>query len=187
MMPSSLDPALGFALRLALAGLWGLAVAHKAADPRAFRRAVADYRLVPAPLTGAAAWTLTVCEVALAATLLVPATSAAAALGSAALLGLYALAMGVNLARGRRDLDCGCSAPGRSRPLGEGLLVRNALLAALSLAAALPLAPRSLGWLDAITVAAGAVTLLLLHAGAEAALANAPRSRSLGRRAWSTH
>lgn len=186
-MASSLDPALGWALRLALAGLWGLAFAHKAATPRAFRDAVAGYRLVPAPLTGAVAGAVAACELVLAGALLLPATSPAAALGSAALLALYALAMAVNLARGRRDLDCGCAAPGRSQPLGVGLLVRNGLLAGLSLVAALPLAGRGLGWLDAITVAAAAATLLLLHAGAEAALANAPRSKALGRRAWLTH
>jgi len=91
--------------------------------------------------------------------------------------------MAVNLARGRRDLDCGCSLSGAPRPVGEGLLVRNALLAALSLLAALAPGARSLGGIDLLTVGAGAAALLLLQAGAEAALANAPRSAQLRGRA----
>ena len=187
MTAGVLDPVLAWAVRAALAGIWLLAAGHKLADPGAFRAAVAGYRLVPEALAGAVARSLCVCELGLALGLLVPSVSAAAALASAALLALYAGAMGVNLARGRRDLDCGCAWPGRRRPVGEGLLFRNGLLIAVSLAAVLPPTARSLGWLDGFTVATGATTLLLLHAGAEVALANAPRSRSLGRRAWSTH
>lgn len=186
MTPGPLDPTLAWVLRWALAGVWLLAAVHKAADPGAFRAAVAGYRLVPGPLAGAVARTLFCIELAVAAGLVIPATSGRAGLAGAALLALYAGAMTVNLARGRRDLDCGCSAPGTARPLGEELLVRNGVLAALSLVAALPPASRQLEWLDGFTVAAGAATLLLLHFGTEVALANAPRSRSLGRRAWST-
>ena len=47
------------------------------------------------------------------------------------LLALYAGAMAVNLARGRRDLDCGCAGPGVRRPVGEGLLIRNGALIAV--------------------------------------------------------
>ena len=186
MTPAPFDPALVWALRGALAGVWLLAALHKAADAPAFRAAVAGYRLLPESLAGVIARILCCVELTVGLGLLVPATSVWAGLASAALLALYGGAMAVNLARGRRDLDCGCSAPGTKRPVGEGLLVRNALLAALSLVAALPPAARSFAWLDAFTVVAGAATLLLLHFGAEAALANAPRSRSLGRRAWST-
>ncbi len=186
MTDALLDPALAWALRVALAGIWLLAASHKAADPRAFRAAVAGYRLVPESLVTGVARTLCFGELALALGLLVPAASAPAALASAALLALYAAAMGVNLARGRRDFDCGCAAPGTARPVGEGLLVRNGLLIVVSGLAALPPTPRSLGGLDALTVAAGAATLLLLHAATEAALGNAPRSRSLEERAWST-
>lgn len=186
MTLGALDPTLAWALRWALAGVWLLAAVHKAADPAAFRTAVAGYRLVPEMLTAAVARTLFCIELAVAAGLVIPATSGGAGLASAALLALYAGAMAVNLARGRRDLDCGCSAPGTLRPLGEGLLVRNAVLAALSLVAALPPASRRFEWLDGFTVAAAAATLLLLHFGAEAVFTNAPRSRSLRRRAWST-
>jgi len=182
----STDPALVWTLRLGLAGVWLLAARHKLVDASAFRAAVSGYRIVPELLTGGVAWALIVAELAVALGLLVPATSAPAAAAGAALLVLYTGAMAINLARGRRDLACGCSWPGSSRPVGEGLLVRNGLLGALSLFAMSTPAVRSLGWLDAFSIAAGAATLLLLHAGAEAALANAPRSRALGRRTWAT-
>ena len=183
----SLDPAVLWVLRLALAALWLRAGWHKGRDPRAFRAALAEYRLLPAPLVPAAAALLGLAELALALALLVPAGAAAAAQASAALLLLYAAAMAINLARGRRDLDCGCTGPAAARPLGGELLARNALLAAVSLLAALPATERPLGWLDAPTLALGAATLVVLYAAAETALAQAPASRA--RReggAWST-
>jgi uncharacterized membrane protein YphA (DoxX/SURF4 family) len=180
--PGSFDPALLWALRLALAGIWALAARHKLADLQAFRGAVVGYRLLPEASAGVFATGVCVAEIALVLGLLTPASAGPAALVSALLLALYAGAMAVNLARGRRDLDCGCAGPGFRRPIGEGLLIRNGALIAVSLLAALPPTGRSLNGLDVFTVAVGAATLLLLHSGVEVALANAPGSRALGRR-----
>jgi hypothetical protein len=182
----ALDPTLGWALVLALAGMWTLACAHKLRDPGGFEAALAGYRLLPASGLRGVAWTLIAAEAGVAFALLLPASRGAAAWAGAALLALYSGAIAINLARGRRDFDCGCAARGAARPVGEGLLVRNAVLIGLSLAAALPPAPRSLAWLDGLTIGLGAGTLLLLHAGVEVALANAPRLRTPRRREWST-
>ncbi len=96
------------------------AASHKVRAPAWFRRQVADYRLLPEALHGPAARALPLLEGALALALLWPATRGAAALAALALVALYAAAIGINLARGRHDLDCGCAGPGAPQPLHPG-------------------------------------------------------------------
>jgi hypothetical protein len=178
-MTPALDPALRAALRCALALLWLASAQHKLRDPARFRDALAGYRLVPAPLVRAVAAGIAALELALGLALLLPAAGAAPALATAALLALYAAAIAANLARGRRAIDCGCGA--RPQPLGEGLLVRNAALAGIALAAALPATGRALTGLDAVTALGGAAALAALYAAIDAALATGRLRSGAGR------
>jgi hypothetical protein len=116
-------------------------------------------------------------EGVLAAALFVPALRVAASLGVASVLLLYGFAIAVNLARGRRDIDCGCGGPAGRQTLSEALVLRNALLAAAALASALPLAPRALGWLDALTATAAVASTALLYAAASQLLARPAPTR----------
>jgi len=169
-MTPALDPALRATLRCALALLWLAAASHKLRDMARFRDALAGYQLVPAAAVRAAAGLVAMVELGLGLTLLVPATGAVPVFATGALLGLYSLAISVNLMRGRRTLDCGCGA--RPQPIGEGLVARNAVLVAIALVAALPANGRALVWIDAATIAGGAAALAALYAAADAALAN---------------
>jgi len=180
-MTPALDPALRAALRCALALLWLVSGRHKLHDPARFRDALAGYRLVPARFVHAVAAGVAALELALGFALLLPAAGPAPALATAALLGLYTLAIAANLVRGRRAIDCGCGA--RPQPLGEGLVVRNAVLVGIALLAALPATGRALTWLDAATIVGGAAALAALYAAADAALANGLRSGQLRARA----
>ena len=173
-MTIDLDPALRATLRGALALLWLAAASHKLRAPARFRDALAGYQLVPATAVRAVAALLAALELAIALALIAPGTGAAPALATGALLALYAAAISINLRRGRRAIDCGCGA--RPQPLGEGLVVRNAVLIAIALAAALPANGRSLVWLDAATVAGGAAALAALYAAADATLGNHVRA-----------
>jgi hypothetical protein len=170
----TLDPALIATLRAALALLWLAAAAQKLRDPARFRAALAGYALLPGRSVSAAASLLVLAELALGIALLAP--GPAPALATAALLALYAAAVAINLARGRRAIDCGCGA--RPQPLGAGLVVRNAALAVLALATALPTSARPLVAIDALTVAGGVAALAALYAGLEQALANGARLRT---------
>jgi hypothetical protein len=167
---AALDPALRALLRLALVGVLLAAARHKLADRARFRAALSGYGLLPERLVPGVAAAVPAAEGALALALLAPGLGATPALCTAALLALYAAAIAVNLLRGRRAIDCGCGA--RPRPIGWALVARNALLVALSLAAALPAQARALGWVDALTIAAGAAALALLHAASDALLAS---------------
>lgn len=182
----AVDPALRIALRGALALLFASAAAHKLRDLTGFRAVVANYELLPRRWVDVSSFVLIVAELSIAIGLLHPAHGSHTALAAAGLLVLYAAAISVNIARGRRDIDCGCAGVARRQPLGIGLIVRNGVLVAAALAGALPATPRGLSWVDGITVMASVVTLGLLYAAVETLVANAPgitalmRPRSVG-------
>jgi len=180
----ALDPCLSAVARLSIALVLGVAAVHKLRDPGAFRSALGGYRLLPDALVPAAAVLLAALEVAAAAALALPGSGPAPALLAALLLALYTAAIAVNLARGRRDIDCGCSGPARRQPLGPGLLLRNALLVAAALLGAAPVGARPLLWLDFLTVAAAVAVLGLLYAAADTARAQASLRAAAGERSW---
>jgi hypothetical protein len=186
-----LDPVVVLVLRGAGALLWLSAFLHKARAPARFRSALWDYALLPPAAVDAVAGALIAVEGGLAVALLVPAAAPRAALASAGLLALYGLAIGWNLLRGRRDLDCGCGGAGGPQPLGPALVVRNAVAAALFVLAAAPGTGRGLTVLDAVTAPAAVVVLALLWCAADLAIANGARLRARtrgerGGKAWTT-
>jgi hypothetical protein len=170
------DPVAVLTLRLSLALLFAAAAVHKLRDRRGFRRTLRRYRILPAALVGPAAALLTASEIMVAATL---PFWRVAALGAAAILALYAAAMALNLARGRRDLDCGCMGPAKSTPVSGALVARNLALAAAALASALPPATRPLAWVDALTITAATATAAACWLACERMLALAPAAARL--------
>jgi Methylamine utilisation protein MauE len=150
-----IDPALGLLIVVALALLFAVAAIHKLRNLERFARVLAAYRVVPEAAARRLAWTIPCLELAVAFALPSPPARRWAAGGAAALLILYAASMGLNLARNRRDLDCGCAAAGRRRPIAAWMVWRNLILAAAALAAALPSAARPLAGADLVTVIGG--------------------------------
>lgn len=160
-----LDPVLAWTARLLLAGIFAGATIAKLRAPTAFVGVVQNYRLLPAALAAPVAYALPVLEGLIAIGLLIEATRPAAALLAALLLAVFAIAIAINILRGRREIDCGCFGAELRQRLGWDLVGRNAVLIVLALAvvpASLPV--RALGWLDIVTVAAGALALLVLYA-----------------------
>lgn len=160
--------AAGWIAALLLHAAWA-----KLADLALFHQHLAAYG-VPEPLQPALAWALPLAEATAALGLVTP-WRAAAALGAAALLALYGLAMAWHLARGHR-LDCGCG--GAPLPLSGGLLARNALLAAVGLAAALPTTMRPLALADFAVAGAAVALAALLYAAFHQLLRQQPPRRS---------
>jgi hypothetical protein len=159
-----LDPVPAAIVQLALAALWLAAGLHKLKSPQQFALALTAYALLPEALVSAASWVLPLVELALAGGLLVASSRPYAACASAALLALYELAIGINLRRGRRDLDCGCMGFGAKKRISRALVWRNAALALASLGAGLaPVAVRGLDWVDAWTIVCGVAMLVLLY------------------------
>jgi len=170
-----MDPVLDTTLRVAFALLFAVASSHKLRDAGRFRATLADYRILPASVVPLAAVLMTGVEIGVPVALVASPRRALGPLAAAALLCVYAAAMAVNLARGRRDVDCGCAGPALRRPISCALVVRNAVLAAAVLTTASPLHARPLVWVDALTVAAATAALAALYASLDRLLAQAPR------------
>jgi hypothetical protein len=171
----TLDPALELVLRGALALLLVAGAIGKARDRASFRAAVEGYELLPARAAGVAALVFTALEAALGSALLLPAAFGlrdAAAAGAALLFALYAAAIAVNLARGRREIDCGCGGAAAHLPLSGWLVARNGVLVALALACRAEVSPRALGAVDAPTIAGGVALLALVWVAAHGLLAH---------------
>lgn len=169
------DPALHLIVAAALAVLLASAGLHKLRDARRFAAQLAAYRLLPGPIVAPAGALLAATELGLALALLIPQARPLAALGSAALLVVYAMAMAVNLARGRDHIDCGCG--DRPQPLSPWLVLRNGLLAGLALLLTLPSGERPLGWVDLTLGVPALLTLIIIYLTVEQLLENAHRER----------
>ncbi len=104
---------------------------------------VANYRLLPPALVLPVAYLLPVVEGLVGAALLAGAGPPAAEICAISLLLMFAVAMAVNLMRGRRHIDCGCFQGALRQPLRWALVARNAVMALLLGAAAGPAAADS--------------------------------------------
>lgn len=113
-----------------IALLFARAAWHKLSDFTAFTGFVADYDLMPAGRVNLAAMVLAGLEVLVVVVLLTPGGNVAGAILAIALLGLYAVGMGININRGRDRIECGCG--GAVQPLGWQLVGRNGVLAAIA-------------------------------------------------------
>lgn len=149
-----LDPVLHWTLALCLALLWSSSAWHKHQAPAQFAAALASYQLLPPSLFTPVSRCLPLFEIALAAGLLAPFFRHMAATPGALLLCGYALAMAINLLRGRGDIDCGCN-PGHEQHISWLLVIRNLLLAGASLALLLPVAERAMEPTDMLLVVLG--------------------------------
>jgi hypothetical protein len=171
----AIDPVFSALVSLGLGTLMLAAGIHKMRNRSRFRDAVAAYALVPASLVGPVSFVLPLVEIggAVAALSMAREIGGAGLIGIGALLVLYAAAIGVNLLRGRRDLDCGCFAVGaRHARIRPAMVGRNLLLAtAALLAALLPRMDRPLIWIDVLTLGAAIAVLAVLYFALEAALA----------------
>ncbi len=157
-----LDPTIVWTLRIFLAAVFARALLAKLRAPGEFAAAVAGYELLPRLLSAPIAAALLAAELAVVVGLLVAPVGRAACLAAAGLLLLYTAAIGVNLARGRRDIDCGCAGPRERRSLHELLVARNLLYSSMAaLAAATPVL-RSWIWLDLVTIGLALVVLVAL-------------------------
>lgn len=168
------DPIFINACALAISALLASAATHKVRSPARFRKQLGDYQLLPDALVRPSARLIPLLELAIAFALLVPVSRGWAALSAASLLALYATAIGINLWRGRRDIDCGCAGPDQAQPLRPVLLLRNSVLVALALLASVAPIAREMNVFDGFVTLASAAVALLIYAAADGLAANSP-------------
>jgi thiol-disulfide isomerase/thioredoxin/uncharacterized membrane protein YphA (DoxX/SURF4 family) len=114
-------------VRIALSVVFSLAGITKLMDKAGTREAVKNFG-APETAAPAIAFVLPFVELAIAIGLLFSGSTALSSIGGLLLLGLFVLAISVNLARGQTH-DCHCFGQLYSRPLGWPTLVRNIIFA----------------------------------------------------------
>jgi len=137
-----------------------------------FQGVVANYRLLPAfmvlPFSRALPWL----EIGTAIALMVPNLRELGALAAAGLFMMFAIALAVNVGRGRTYIDCGCvRRPTTANRIGMFHVMRALALAALSLFAAnVPLSISAVTLESALMGLAAAVMFALLYLATDLAV-----------------
>jgi uncharacterized membrane protein YphA (DoxX/SURF4 family) len=156
----SVDPSLPLAARVLGMLVFAAAVYGKLRHRTEFLGVVANYRLLPQLLVRPVAWLVVGLEASVVLSLASdyrPVWGAALAM---ALLAGFAVAIAINIARGRNEIDCGCFRSTLRQPLSVALVARNLLLAVMIL----PLAVTDSGNLEVLQrldgLATGAVLFL---------------------------
>jgi Methylamine utilisation protein MauE len=127
MLPA---PEVWIAVHVFMAVVFAVAAIGKMREWSAFQGVIANYRLLPAFAVRPVAYLLPPAELAVAFALLGGA-AVWPEIAAAALLLLFALAMTVNLLRGRRHIDCGCYSSAQKQSLRWALVCRNVFMALL--------------------------------------------------------
>ena len=177
-----IDPAINGIAQATLALIFLSSAVEKAKDLSWFADVLRQYRLVPESAVWPVAFAIPATELAAAAGLLYAPLQVVAAVVLIGLLLAFSFAVGINLARGRHHIDCGCWGPGAQRSeLSGWLVVRNLALAAVASLLLVPLVAREILWVDFLTVGLATVTLLFLFGSTNRLIANASKLANLRR------
>lgn len=133
------------AARWLIAALFLRAALAKRADPADFRAAVANYRLLPGKAVPFVARAVPAAELAAALLLAVGLGTGIAAGAVAAMLLVFCVAIGTNLARGR-VFDCGCAGFGAPKQISWRHVATNIVMAAAAVAVTVVRTPVAALW-----------------------------------------
>src|SRR5829696_8977147 len=148
--------------RLLLAAVFVVAAATKLADRAGTKQTLVDFG-TPVVLATPLAVLLPLAELITAAALVPIPTAWWGAIGALALLLLFIVGIGINLARGRKP-ECHCFGQLHSAPAGWSTLVRNGALAALAGFVVWQgydgAGPSAVGWIGDLSAAQGAILIV---------------------------
>jgi len=150
------DPFISIFIRAGFALLFALTALHKFRDLAAFKAVILGYNIAPQKLVPLLGLGLPTIELSIA--ILLIAYPLLGILGAGALLGLYALLMAFNIARGHVHIDCGCfwgSAKAEFASLTWGQVMRNVLLVVVLLLALVPSSDRAFTGVDGVNIVLG--------------------------------
>ncbi len=170
-----IDPLIARVIGFGFAVLFIGAAWHKLSTPERFAAILRDYQLLPAFLIRPLTFLIPAIEVTLVLGWISGLATWITAMTSAALLATYALAIAINIVRGRIYIDCGCgfgAAAGEEQALSSSLVARNILLIGVALLSLVPTTARGLGIIDLIIVSASVLIAILLYASSEQLIQN---------------
>lgn len=156
-------PQVHIAIRTLVALVFLSAAVGKARHFVAFQGVLGNYRLLPQSLVLPTAVILPPLEAAIAAGLVVGWAAPWPVAAAMILLTLFALAMGINILRGRSHIDCGCFQSALRQRLSWTLVMRNAILVLLLQMALGPMAGIANAWTLIDGLLAGGVLFVILQ------------------------
>lgn len=167
------DPLLILTVRLGIGALFAAAFAHKFARFAEFEGTLTNYlkgmgfigpRLFGGAIVRPLAGLVLLAEAIIVLISVLPQLLPFPGVLAALVLAGYALAMGLNLARGNPLPDCGCSWGKTPQPIGAGLVLRNMALALIALLAGAATNARALDGLDYVSAAVALLVFTLAYA-----------------------
>jgi uncharacterized membrane protein YphA (DoxX/SURF4 family) len=158
-----LDPVIPVTCSLILSYVFVVASFHKWQNMSEFRQTLSDYRVVPERLLSLFIYSIPALEMITGVALLIPIGSGLAAIFASVLLFVYMFAIGINLLKGRRSIDCGCGGTEQRQNISEWLLLRNGLLLFLAYCVTASVQVRELFWFDWTVVFLAAVVGCLFY------------------------
>ena len=150
------------------------AAAHKLFDLGSFTGFVEDYQVAPRWAVPTLSRVVVAAEAVVAVALTMPGLRGFGAYLAITMLLAYAVAIAVNIFRGRRQVECGCGGP--PQPLGWSLVIRNIVLVGVA-ALVIVSDPSELSSGEVATSIAGGIALWAGGILIEQILANARLSR----------
>ncbi len=147
-----------------LAAIFLLGLFHKLSAPSRFLGAVENYQVFPNWVVIPACVFVCLAELVTVAFLI--AYPLAGAAGALFLLLAYSMMLSINLLRGRRYIDCGCSLVDSGKQqeyLSWYMVIRNFCLALPALSLVRPLQVNFAHWTDYVVIAMGGVLSLALY------------------------
>ncbi|MFT5132128.1 MAG: putative membrane protein YphA (DoxX/SURF4 family) [Gammaproteobacteria bacterium] len=157
------DPIIPVTCALTLSYVFVVAGFHKIRDIVEFKSTLENYQVVPTFLLSFFVYLIPVLELLTGIALIVPFTSELAAISASVLLIMYLFAMGINLVKGRRTIDCGCGGTEQKQNISEWLLLRNGVLLFFAYCVTATVEGRGLIWLDWVVVVLSTVIACLFY------------------------
>ena len=169
-----LDPVIPWIVSLGMTVLFATAAWHKLASPSKFLVILAEYQILPTPIVGVVAFVIPTVEAGLAVFWLMQLFPMITAGLSILLLGVYCLAIGINLMRGRVYISCGCGFSGseEDQPLSAGLIIRNSVLILILIISLMPENGRELMWIDSVAILFSTMLCILFYGSISQLLRN---------------
>jgi len=140
-----------------------LSAGSKLRDTAEFERVLGAYEILPSPLLRPTALLLPLLELGLAAGLLLRVGDTISAWLGAGLLVVFALAIGINLARGRSEIDCGCHWGTGDGGIARWMVARNVLVALLLVLSTIGVQAQPLGAAEIWTIVSASLVFLSLY------------------------
>ena len=159
----AIDPVISLIFSLVLSYIFVVAAVHKWQGFAEFQETLGNYRVLPAFLVKPFAFALPLLEFAAGVALLIPLTSKLAGAMAGILLLVYILAMLINLAQGRRSIDCGCGGSDQKQNISEWLVLRNTVLVLFAWCVMHNSPIRELGWFDWLVAFLATIVISLIY------------------------